>query len=60
MSWLPARFDHGEKFSYYEALVVALEKNCNTFSRLYLYFYTFSRSGKMIYKFQDFFRNSGL
>ena len=24
MSWLRARFNHGEKFTYYEALVVAL------------------------------------
>ena len=27
MSWLPARLDHGENFTYYEALVVALKKN---------------------------------
>ena len=63
MSWLPARLDHGENFTYYEALVVALKKkmqNFCTFSRLYLYFYTYSRSEKLVYKFQDFFKNSGL
>ena len=32
MSWLWARFDHEEKFTYYEALVVALEKNCRIFA----------------------------
>ena len=28
MSWLPARLDHGKKFTYYETLVVALKKKC--------------------------------
>ena len=36
MSWLPARLDHGENFTYYEALAVSLKKkmqNFCTFSR---------------------------
>ena len=33
MSWLPARLDHGKKFTYYETLVVALQKkNCRIFA----------------------------
>ena len=33
MSWLPARLDHGENFTYYEALVVALKKKkCRIFA----------------------------
>lgn len=54
MSWLPARLDHGKKFTYYESLVVALKKkmqNFCTFSRLYLYFYKFSRSGQCFTNF---------
>ena len=33
-------------------------QNFCTFSRLYLYFYTYSRSEKLVYKFQDIFKNS--
>ena len=33
MSWLPARLDHGKKFTYWETLVVALKKKkCRIFA----------------------------
>ena len=55
-------FDHGEKFTH-QALVVALKGKFPDFSLFFLtisIFKTFLRSGKLVGKFQDFFKNSRL
>ena len=63
-SWVQVRLNKiqpKQKIFTHKALVVAYKKNSFfPFSRLYLYFQTFSRSGKLLGKFQDFFKNSRL
>ena len=54
--WL--RYDQNEQNFTYKALVAFKKSRIYLFSRLHLYFLCFSRSGKLLGKFQDFFKNS--